>query len=741
MGELGASAGTGADIFGDAPPSGRWDYPMFGLRALIAGLAFAGLSGFATAAGSKPDAAAEELQKAQAEYLQSCASCHGKNFDGGFGPPLTGPRFKARWAAKAPTDMRQHIASTMPPSEPGALAADTYDRLAWLIRRHNGLADAPVNAAAPATATAAGGSTGSTSKAPDTTAALMESGGTGVAEVNRDPEYVRLMKARSARLEALRPVTQAMLEKPDAGDWLHYRRDGLNTGFSPLRQITRANAGRLTLGWALTLPAGTNAITPLVHDGIMFVNSSGTVMALDGATGDILWKFDRAAKLVNLGPPITQPRGMAIYRDRLIVPTIDNHIIALDMRTGKPVWDSLIPGMRETLRITAAPLVVGNRIIQGLSGCGTLTETDGCFIVGLDADTGKEMWRFYTIAKEGKPGGDSWNVTPNDKRTGGSVWVTPSYDPETGLVYVGTSQTYHIAGLMRPNGDRSAANAALYTDSTLALDPQTGQLKWHYQHMDREVWDLDWSFERTIATVPVKGKPRRVIMTVGKIGMMDMIDARTGQYIASYDLGYQDLVTSVDPVTGRKTTNPNAEPDPAKPKFICPFATGVRNWPATSFDPATNTMFVPITKNCMEFTWNKGQDFDIMYSLRVRPDNDGNIGGLAAIDIATLKPRWEVKYRASTASAVLATSGGIVFAGGRDRMFRAWNAGNGAALWEARLDNTPSASPISYMANGQQYVAITTGGGNPNDAVTRSLNPEIEPAQKGTTLWTFRLSR
>nr|WP_140404555.1 PQQ-binding-like beta-propeller repeat protein [Sphingomonas sp. CDS-1] len=667
-----------------------------------------------------------------ADYMKHCANCHGPTLRGAFAPALTGAAFKARWAAKPWPALRKYIIETMPPSDPRGLPADAYDRIALYISQSNGL---------KIPATAAAGETKRSAPPPSGTDQVqIESGGVGTAMVNKDATYEATMRRRSDRIKAMQSVTQAMIEKPPAGDWLSYRHDSLGAGFSPLAEITATNVDRLQFGWAMALPAGTNGITPLAHDGMLFVNSSGTVLALDGVNGEILWTFARPAEAPTMGPPVTQPRGMAIYQDRLIVPTSDNHILALDMRTGELVWDQSISGMRESLRITAAPLVVKDRIIQGMSGCAGVGEPGGCFVVALDAASGKEIWRFHTVAKTGEPGGDSWNGAPDDKRFGGAIWAAPSYDPETGLIYIGTSQTYNIATLMGPHGERSPANAGLYTDSTLALDPETGKLVWYYQHLDREVWDLDWAFERTIGTVTVKDQPRRAVMTVGKIGILDMLDARTGQYLGSYDIGYQYLVTKIDPVTGRKTTNPAAEPDPARPNQICPFATGVRNWPGTSFAPESQMLYVPLTKTCMEFSWNKGQGWDITYAPRTRPDNDGSLGGLVAIDLASLKPRWEARLRAPTASATLATAGGLVFAGGRDRNLRAFSAQDGTVLWQVRLDNIPSASPITYLADGTQFVAITTGGGNPNDATVRTLTPEIEPASKGTTLWVFRLN-
>jgi alcohol dehydrogenase (cytochrome c) len=292
---------------------------------------------------------------------------------------------------------------------------------------------------------------------------------------------------------------------------------------------------------------------------------------------------------------------------------------------------------------------------------------------------------------------------------------------------------------MIPAARPSATNAGLYTDSTLALNPDTGKLAWYYQHMARDVWDLDWSFERLLATIDIDAKPRRVVMTVGKIGILDVLDAKTGNYLFSYDLGFQNLITKIDPTTGWKTTDPAKEPDPKQSKFVCPFASGVRNWPATSYDDSQHLLFVGTSDSCMDVIWTLGEDFDISYNARPRPNGTGNIGGVSAVNLQTRKLQWRQTRRAPEASAMLATAGGLLFEGGRDRTFRATDSATGKVLWSARLNNVPSASPITFVAGGHQYVAITTGGGNPNDAILAFTTPEIDPIPPATTLWVFKL--
>lgn len=666
----------------------------------------------------------------QSDYLAHCASCHGETLDGGFGPALRGKAFKAKWAAMSPDALIKNIAETMPPANPGGLPKATYQKIAAFVGKSNGIEPEGNEAGASPTPPAA---------ASDAGADEYASGGVGDIVRNEDAVYHQVIAARSTKLAALSSVNETTLRNPPPADWLQWRRTDDGNGFSPLERITRVNVDTLSLAWAKALPAGTNAITPLVHDGVMFINSAGTVMALDVRNGDVLWRYTRPVEVTPLGPPVSQPKSMAIFEDMLFVPALDNHIVALNIHSGAVVWERLVEKTKGDLRMTSAPIVVRGKLIIGTAGCFRPILPRGCFIVGLNARTGAELWRFHTVPVNNEPGADTWNGAAADKRTGGGVWTAGAYDPATKLVYFGTGQTYHIGSLMVPGGKVSRSNSGLYTDTTLALNPDTGKLVWHYQHMARDVWDLDWSFERMLFDINYNGTKRRVVATMGKLGILDVLDARTGKYLLSYDVGLQNLVTGIDQRTGRKITDLDKEPRPDRPASICPFAIGVRNFPATSYDPTRGLLYVPLGDSCMELAWNKAADPDIVYSPRPHTDADGNNGRFMAIDVAGKKERWTARYRAPVISAALATAGGVVFEGGRDRQFRALDSDTGKLLWKIQLDNVPAGSPISFGENGEQYVAITTGGGHPNDFTRSSQTPEIEPAATGTTLWVFKL--
>jgi alcohol dehydrogenase (cytochrome c) len=678
--------------------------------------------------------------RGQAAYAQTCSRCHGQTLAGGeFGPTLTGAPFAGHWQGKASADLLAYIQTRMPPGGPGTLPSETYADLAAYILKANGAAPGAPGGPAPAPVAAASTPSARTGSEP--------------RGVVRDATARRVMAARKAKLDALTPVTDAMLAAPPQGDWLMWRRTYGVGGFSPLKQIDKANVSRLQPAWSWTLPVSQNETAPLVHDGVMFVASAYAVQALDAATGDLLWQYIRPLPANLRGGATSRSKALALYGDLLIAPTADKHLVALNIHTGALVWDQLLtstdqPGEADNLRpqLNGGPLAAHGKVVMGASL--GIDSPGGDFIVGLDAKTGKELWRFNTIARSGQPGGDSWNGAPVNERYGGGVWTSGSYDPKLNLVFFGTGNTYDAGTLLQPHAKKGESNDALYTDTTLALDPDTGRLAWHYQHMQRDVWDQDWVFEQTLATLPVDGKPREVVMTSGKLGIFDVMDRATGQYLFSKDLGLQNLVVAIDPRTGKKTTNPALEPESGKAKLLCPGSNGARSWPTTALDPDSHVVYVPMIETCSDWTWTarspeevaKG-GLDMRYPLRPPPNSDGDFGRIEAVDMATRQVLWTVRQRAPVASSVLATAGGLVFDGSIDRVFHAYDAGTGKLLWQTRLNASPSSSPITYEVNGEQYVAVISGGGGAFDAGARPFTPEIDAPAGGNTVVVFKLPK
>lgn len=705
------------------------------LTALIAtGAAAIVATGALTAAPSQ-----SQLELGRKAYDQYCSVCHGESYGGAFGPPVSGDAFVARWNARGAEAFAQHV-RTMPPAAPGTLTDEQYDALVALLRDVNKMPAVEAGAlpAAPAAGPAGEGPHGgkvTTSETRDLVAEDYHAQLRALAGTS-DPVAEAYQAQLQALVNKLTPVTDEMLQKPAPGEWLNWRRTRDALGYSPLDQINKGNAASLTLAWSLPLGAGTNAITPLVHDGVMFVDS-GNVQALDAKTGDQIWRFERKSKPLRL--PFTQTRGIAIYGDAIYTPTTDNHVLALDMRSGKPRWDVMLaPVQKDKLQISAAPLAVKGKIIQGVAGCQGSDYKGGCFVVALDAATGKEAWRFHTIARPGQVGGDSWNGAPVEERFGGSVWTAPSYDPDLDLLYVGVAQTYKVATLLQPNARKGESRDALYTNSTVALRPDSGKIAWHFQHFPGDVWDLDWAFERSI--VPIGGK--KTVVTLGKLGIIDALDAKTGRYLWSKDLGLQNLVTAIDPRTGRKTYDPALVPERGKSRRVCPGALGARNWPATAIDPVTGKLFIPLAESCMDISLLDTTDTpvgDMRLDIIKRPDTDGNLGRLTAVDLAGHDVAWNKRSRMAPASAMLATGGGILFEGSLDRRFRALDSATGKVLWETRLDDSPYSFPITYAVDGTQYVAVVTGGGMPLDLGFRVFTPETQGVTRQRTLYVFKL--
>ena len=343
----------------------------------------------------------------------------------------------------------------------------------------------------------------------------------------------------------------------------------------------------------------------------------------------------------------------------------------------------------------SGPLVIKDKVLVGAGNCspGHANSTPGptgmfppggCFITGHDLETGKQLWRFNTIAQADEPGGDTWNNLPNEKRGGGAIWVVGQYDPELNLTYWGTGSPSPWSTVTRGTFDAKG----LYMNSTLALNPDTGKLVWYYQHIGADPYDQDYAFERIIVPMTFEGKPRKAVITVGKPGIFEAVDAATGQFLFARDPGAQNVATAIDPKTGVKTLLPEPLPDGVT---RCPGNIGARNFPAGAYSPTTNRYYLPINDICM------GKQGDTHARF-------------LALGLTTLEFAWDIKSRVPQSSAALTTAGGLVFSATPDRYFRAFDDRDGKVLWESpRLNDIPNAFPISYMVDGKQYIAMAVG--------------------------------
>jgi alcohol dehydrogenase (cytochrome c) len=438
-------------------------------------------------------------------YRQSCATCHGARLDDGeFAPPLRGSTFLQKWGGQPVEALRSYTETKMPPGAPGSLGEEKYVELDAFLLRQNGVAPGtrplPSDAAALDAMLLPGAPPGP---------------GGGLTAGVALPAWT----PRPNPLKKYTPVTDAMLAAPPEGEWLTWRRTYDAQGFSPLKQITRDNVRDLRVAWTWSLPNGPHEAAPLVHDGVMFVHSYGDkVQALDAATGDLLWQYSRR---LPRGVSTGWKRNIAIYDDKVYVPTSDTHLVALDAKTGAVGWDHAVADFSKGYGMSGGPLVAKGVAMIGTSG----RAPGGNIIVGLDAKTGAEKWRFNVIGQPGTKEGDTWNNLAVEKRNGASVWVAGSYDPALNLAFFGPAQTYDT-GPLRDLQEGATSNAGLYTDSTVAINPDTGKLVWFFQHQPNDQWDLDWAFERQLIRLP--GSSKTVVLTGGKQMIFDALEADSG---------------------------------------------------------------------------------------------------------------------------------------------------------------------------------------------------------------------
>ena len=548
-------------------------------------------------------------------------------------------------------------------------------------------------------------------------------------------------------LHALKPVTDAMLTKPAPEDWLMRRGDYRAWGYSGLDQITAQNVSRLKLAWAWNMEPGYQEEAPLAHDGVVFLaNPKNVVQALDGRTGDLLWEYRRELPKIEGGyhnDLLDRARGtIALYADKVLLASADAHVVALDARTGKVIWDTAIADYRQGYTFTGGPIAANGKVVAGISGCTNPGTSSGCFIVALDANAGTELWRTKTIAQPGSPGDESWHGLPAEQRNGGSVWTSGSYDPAFNLLYWGTGGPIPHSEVVRGTGD----GAVLYTDSTLALDADTGKIVWYHQFLPRDNWNLDHVFEQILVDIDVDNRPRQALLAIGKPGIIWALDRRTGEFLWERETTHQTVYKHIDPETGQVAINENLIPTKLdETKFVCPSFYGGKLWMATAYNPASKTLFVPLNNLCIDYKAVEqqplpGEDYGRgRMVFRHAPDNNGNIGRVDAINLKNRETQWTQPRRPYWSSSLLATAGGLVFGGDTNRRITAFDAVSGKILWELPLNSQPGGFPMTYMAGGKQYVAIPTGLSLIGNRVVRQLTPEIPVPSRGSTLLVFAL--
>ncbi len=522
---------------------------------------------------------------------------------------------------------------------------------------------------------------------------------TGLA-VNQSYQDMQL-RTPDNQLHLLRRVGERFREVTSQADWSGYDGGTAGNRFSPLKQIDKGSVAKLIPRWMFSLPDTPSLeMTPVVKDGIMYVTAGNECYALDAGTGRQIWRYERP-KTKSLGAKVN--RGAAISGERVFMVMDDARLIALNRSTGELVWDTVMADHQQNYFATSAPIVAGGLVIAGIGGGDSGVRG---FLSAYDVETGKQAWRFWTIPAQGEPGSETWKGNTLT-HPGGATWFTGSYDPELKLVYwqVGNPGPDH-------NGDdRSGDN--LYSDSVIALDVQTGKLRWYYQFTPHDVWDWDAQEPLLLVDAPWQGTRRKLLLQANRNGFFYVLDRTDGKLL----LGKPFVKTltwakEIGP-DGRPVRNDNQEPTDKGTK-ICPAVLGATNWWSAAYDASSGLFYLQTIESCgiynkRTMTWEPGRSFMGGSSRNAPGEPPRRI--LRALDISTAKIVWEFPQIGSgeSRSGTLATAAGLVFFGEDSGALMAADSRTGKPLWAFQTSQSLRASPMTYMFDNKQLVAIASG--------------------------------
>jgi alcohol dehydrogenase (cytochrome c) len=545
-----------------------------------------------------------------------------------------------------------------------------------------------------------------------------------------------------AVLQKYQPVTADRLKNPGEADWLMIRRTYDGSGYSPLAQINTDNVKRLQPVWVFsTGQTNGHEAPPIVNNGVMFVATPGNqVIAIDAKTGAQLWRYrrDLPDRAIVLHPT---SRGVALYGDKVFFAAGEAALVALDAKTGREAWVTRVAENSSGYYLSLAPLIADGKVLLGASG-GEVGIRG--FVAAFDIETGKEVWRTYTIPAPGEPGSETWPKGDQWKTGGGSVWVTANYDPETNIAFWGTGNGGPWMGDQRP-GDN------LYVASTIAINVATGKIVGHQQYNPNESWDWDEVSPPILVDYRRNGRTIKGLIDVSRSGYLWFLERTKDQinFIEGKPYVKQNVYRSLDPKTGKPDVDPARKPGTDKMADFCPSFWGGKNWVPVAFNPKTRFLYIPANENlCSTIIGRKveyvaGNNYTGATStVYVAPGAD-HIGEVQAWNVDTGQRVWTHKFaKSANWGPILTTAGNLVFSGGtNDRMFRAFNATTGDLLWEFPTNSGIIAPASTFSIGGTQYVAVQSGFGIDSRGMQARLN-QLDPGQyppvpEGGAVWVF----